>query len=229
MSETDFNAVASQICALSKQFYEKNWCCGSAGGLSIKDDDKIYITPSGVQKELMRPNEICVMENDEFTHIPAGLKPSDCTPLFKACYDKTAKIKAVIHTHSINAILISLLYDKVFEISNIEQIKALPVDLQFNKNLKFSETLKIPIIENKDFEHQLYDDLVETMEEYPDACAVIVRRHGLFVWGPTIEKTKIYNESIDYLMEVSMKMYKLGIPSNIALGEEKNYIKPLLL
>lgn len=42
------------ICALLRNFYTQGWCAGSGGGISIRDDDnKIYVAPSGVQKELV--------------------------------------------------------------------------------------------------------------------------------------------------------------------------------
>jgi ribulose-5-phosphate 4-epimerase/fuculose-1-phosphate aldolase len=33
--------------------------------------------------------------------------------------------------------------------------------------------------------------MVAAMEQYPDSCAVFVRRHGVYVWGETWQKAKI--------------------------------------
>ena len=35
---------------------------GTGGGTSIRHEDKIYIAPSGVQKELMKPTDMFVMD-----------------------------------------------------------------------------------------------------------------------------------------------------------------------
>lgn len=34
------------------------------------------------------------------------------------------------------------------------------------------------------------DEMASAMEDYPDTCAVLVRRHGVYVWGDTWEKAK---------------------------------------
>lgn len=221
---------ANLICTLCKQFFHNNWCTGTGGGISIKDSEtnRYYLAPSGVQKEQMTPDDLFVMDAQtlEYLRAPELYRPSACTPLFLACYQKK-DAGAIIHTHSQNAVMCSLIFGDEFRIANIEQIKALPsgeVDPVTGKPiaLSFFDTLKIPIIENMAHEDELIDDLHKTFAEYPDTCAVIVRRHGIFVWGPTIDKVKIFNEAIDYLMELAIKMYKMGIPPTVALEKKRS-------
>lgn len=68
--------------------------------------------------------------------------------------------------------------DGCFEISNIEQIKGIPRG-RGKGMLGFHDTLRIPIIENTAFEEDLTEKLEKAMEQYPDAYAVLVRRHGM--------------------------------------------------
>jgi methylthioribulose-1-phosphate dehydratase len=50
---------------------------GTGGGTSIRHEDKIYIAPSGVQKELMKPTDMFVMDfnSKEYLRRPQ-VKPS---------------------------------------------------------------------------------------------------------------------------------------------------------
>lgn len=64
---------ANHICTLCAKFYSLGWVTGTGGGTSIRHGDKIYIAPSGVQKELMRPTDMFVMdfESREYLRRPA--------------------------------------------------------------------------------------------------------------------------------------------------------------
>lgn len=114
---------------------------------------------------------------------PLQLKPSACTPLFLAAFERGAGCS--IHTHSQWAVLVTLLVEKLygkdacFEISNIEQIKGIPRGRGKAGMLGFHDTLQIPIIENTAFEEDLTESLEKAMEKYPDTYAVLVRRHGM--------------------------------------------------
>lgn len=56
---------------------------------------------------------------------------------------------ACIHTHSQSAVLVTLLYDKTFEIQNQEMIKGVPRgDSRKKGYLGYFDRLVIPIIEN---------------------------------------------------------------------------------
>lgn len=49
--------------------------------------------------------------------------------------------------------------------------------------LSYLDTLRVPIIANTPFEEDLTDSMAAAMEKYPEAAAILVRRHGIYVWG----------------------------------------------
>ena len=164
---------------------------GTGGGTSIRHGDHVYIAPSGVQKELIQPENMFVISwptpkyppsDRKYIRKPLHLKPSACTPLFLAAFERGAT--CCIHTHSQWAVLVTLLVERTsgidacFEISNIEQIKGIPAG-RGKGMLGYYDTLRIPIIENTAFEEDLTASLEKAMEEYPDKCAVLVKRHGM--------------------------------------------------
>jgi methylthioribulose-1-phosphate dehydratase len=51
------------------------------------------------------------------------------------------------------------------------------------RTLSFLDTLEVPIIENTPNEEDLKDSMANAMITYPDAPAILVRRHGIYVWG----------------------------------------------
>lgn len=169
----------------------KGWVTGTGGGASIRKDEHVYIAPSGVQKELMKSENMFVLKYPtpkypasarHYIRKPLDLKPSACTPLFLAAFERGAG--CCIHTHSQWAVLVTLLVEKssgndaCFEISNIEQIKGIPKG-PGQGMLGYHDTLRIPIIENTAFEEDLTEFLERAVDQYPDTYAVLVRRHGM--------------------------------------------------
>lgn len=212
---------AKIIVELCKLFYEQGWVTGTAGGMSIKEGNLMYFAPSGVQKERMNAVDMFIYDTESKTYVakPEIYKPSACTPLFMACYEQRGA-GACIHTHSQNAVMASLLWDAEFRVANIEQIKAIPKVTEPG-NLSFFDTLVIPIIENTAHEEDLTPDLEKALADYPMAPAVLVRRHGLYVWGANVWKAKIINEAIDYLLDVAIKMRHAGIDPAGSIGSER--------
>lgn len=75
----------------------------------------------------------------------------------------------------------------------------------------YFDELVVPIIENTAWEHELADMLGATIAKYPRACAVLVRRHGMYVWGNTWEQAKRHGECLHYLFDVAIKMKMMGM------------------
>ena len=151
---------ANLICTLCRKFYALGWVTGTGGGTSIVHGSHIFIAPSGVQKELMKPEDMFVMDYATRLYLrkPQILKPSACTPLFLAAFDKGAG--CCIHTHSQWAVLVTLLVEKdtrgndkstldnFFAIEMIEQIKGIPKGKGKPGMLGYFDRLRVPIIEN---------------------------------------------------------------------------------
>ncbi|XP_053279728.1 methylthioribulose-1-phosphate dehydratase [Pleuronectes platessa] len=199
---------------LCRLFYQLGWVTGTGGGISIRRGEHIYIAPSGVQKERIQPEDlfVCDMEERDISCPPPSkkLKKSQCTPLFMNAYTMRGA-QAVIHTHSKAAVMATLLYPgKEFRITHQEMIKGIRKGTG-RTNYQYDETLVVPIIENTPEEKDLKDRMAVAMEEFPDTCAVLVRRHGVYVWGETWEKAKTMCECYDYLFDLSVQMKRCGL------------------
>ena len=78
-----------------------------------------------MQKERIHPHDFFVTdEQGEILERPKNpeLKVSECTPLFMNAY-KLRNAGAVLHSHSQNAVLATMLCGKELRITNLEMIK----------------------------------------------------------------------------------------------------------
>jgi len=200
------------ICELCRQFYALGWATGTGGGICVRDGEKLWVAPSGVQKERVQPEDLFAVDFEgQVIHRPANekLKPSECTSLFlKAVNLRSAG--AVIHSHSINAMLATMICGDEFSISEIEMIKGI-------EGMGFHDRLIVPVIENTAHECDLAEALGEAIENYPKARAVLVRRHGVYIWGRDWVHAKTQAECYDYLFRSAVEMHKLGLPSGRTL------------
>ncbi|OLL27101.1 Methylthioribulose-1-phosphate dehydratase [Neolecta irregularis DAH-3] len=77
--------------------------------------------------------------------------------------------------------------------------------------LGYHSKLVVPIIENTAHEEDLTGSLEKAMDQYPDTCAVLVRRHGVYVWGQTWEMAKTQAECYDYLFSLAVRMCSMNM------------------
>ena len=74
----------------------------------------------------------------------------------------------------------------------------------------------VPIIENTAHECDLADSMADAMRAYPQTSAVLVRRHGVYVWGKDWAQAKTHAECYHYLFEVAVRMAELGLDARVA-------------
>jgi methylthioribulose-1-phosphate dehydratase len=172
-----------------------------------------------VQKERIQPEDMFVysVDGQEKNAPPPhkGYKASQCTPLFFAAYNKCGA-GAVIHTHSQHAVRATLLCKgDTLRITHQEMIKGIRKSCH-GERLRYFDTLTVPIIENTTHESDLTESLERAIATHPEACAVLVRRHGVYVWGKDWVEAKTMCECYDYLFEIFVSMRGMGLdPSEL--------------
>lgn len=189
------------ICNLCRQFYDLGWVTGTGGGIAIREGEEILVAPSGVQKERLKPEDLFVVDIEGKVLRPPkdpSLKLSECWPLFQHAFVKRGA-GAIIHSHSINAVLITQSSVSPFAVGGFEMVKGL-------RGKTYPNVVEIPIISNTPHECDLADSLGEAMDDHPDVDAVLVRNHGVYVWGETWEQAKTQAECLDYLFELSYRL-----------------------
>ncbi|KAL5736352.1 hypothetical protein ACOSP7_030811 [Xanthoceras sorbifolium] len=216
MKET--RALVSELC---RQFYTLGWVSGTGGSITIKVHDDsipkpqqlILMSPSGVQKERMEPEDMYVLSGNgsilsspspkPYPHKPP--KCSDCAPLFMKAYEMR-DAGAVIHSHGMESCLVTMLnpMSKEFRITHMEMIKGI-------KGHGYYDELVVPIIENTAYENELTDSLTKAIEAYPKTTAVLVRNHGIYVWGDSWINAKTQAECYHYLFDAAIKLHQLGL------------------
>uniref|UniRef100_A0AC34QT52 Class II aldolase/adducin N-terminal domain-containing protein n=1 Tax=Panagrolaimus sp. JU765 TaxID=591449 RepID=A0AC34QT52_9BILA len=218
MSGFDQEMTPELFVDLMKSFFEKGWMVGSSGGMAVSTTKFIFYSPSSVQKERLTPDDLFVLDQETFELVSRPknqkIKESACVPVFNLLLNDDEDINCVIHTHSkYSNLLTQICGDKTcFEITNQEMIKGI-FNRKTKKAMNNTDILQIPIIENAEQEYMLLPQLKEALVKYPQTSAVLVRNHGIFVWGPTWQKTKIMLECYEYLIELSCEMAKFNLPN----------------
>jgi len=110
------------ICDTLVEAYKRNWITSRDGNVSIRhhDRDHFYITPSGVRKQTMQPDQfkkiklvdvisavppflVTGWEEEYYTDISAKLKPSGEIPLHfglqRAMGQHSTDVRVVVHLH----------------------------------------------------------------------------------------------------------------------------------
>lgn len=198
--------VRALIVELCKQFYDQGWVSGTGGGISIRQGQKVYMAPSGVQKERLQPEDLFELDtNAQVIQAPSNpeLKLSACAPLFYNAY-RLRDAGAVLHSHSQNAMLATLIFDQVFRVTHLEMMKGIT-------GTGYHDVLEVPIIENTAHECDLADSMAEAIVAFPQSYAVLVKRHGVYVWGRDWVQAKTHAECYDYLFGAAVRMHQLGI------------------
>ncbi|MFD0770861.1 methylthioribulose 1-phosphate dehydratase [Bacillus sp. CGMCC 1.60114] len=191
-----------ELSELKKELTDRNWFPATSGNISIKVSDNpltFLITASGRDKTKTTPDDFLLVDQNGNPVLETDLRPSAETLLHTHIYNHT-NAACVLHVHTTDNNVITNVYDKEVVLCNQEIIKALNI-------WEEGASIRIPIIEN--YAH--IPTLGESFRNhiYEDAGAVLIRNHGITVWGKDSFDTKKRLEAYEFLFQFHIKLLSI--------------------
>ena len=178
-------------------------CPATSGNLSIRlDEHFVAVTASGRHKGELSAEDILVVELDGSAQDSAK-KPSEETLLHTAIYIVFKDAAAVLHTHSLNAVVLTRLMasEKNLMTEGYEIHKAFPGIRTHNS------CLDIPIFENSQDIDRMAAEVRAYLEDHPYVYGFLIRGHGFYTWGCDMKEAKNRVEAFEHLFAAELKIF----------------------
>ncbi|WP_413287614.1 class II aldolase/adducin family protein [Bdellovibrio sp. HCB337] len=186
--------ISEQIVEVARRLHERNMLAAADGNISFRiSDQEILITPSGIAKAFMKPQEMALITLDN--NVLAG-KPSGERLMHLEIYKQCPQAKAVIHAHPPTAIAWSIARP---------DLKELPADSLSEVILA---TGRIPFVP---YARPGTLDMGTHMTPFlPKHRALILSRHGAVAWGEDLDEAYRGMERIEHSALILAKAVQLG-------------------
>ncbi|MBD1553381.1 methylthioribulose 1-phosphate dehydratase [Pseudomonas typographi] len=201
----DRDTLAQQIIDAGRFLYGRGWSPATSSNYSARlSPSEALLTASGKHKGQLGPGDVLATDMAGNSLEP-GKRPSAETLLHTQLYRWDPRIHAVLHTHSVNATVLSRLAASdrlVFQ--DYELQKA------FSGITTHESTLVVPIFDNDQDIARLASKVQPWLAEHPDCVGYLIRGHGLYTWGAAMSDALRQVEAFEFLFECELKTRAAG-------------------
>jgi len=173
--------IIQKIIFTGKVLYQEGLVNSHTGNISVRYEDKIYITRTGAMLGFLKEKDI----------VEVGIEPSDTDKkasseliVHREIYKKT-DAKAIIHAHPINMVALSFKLDKF-----------IPIDSEGKLFIH-----EVPIVESKipSASKEVAEKVSNILTKYD---IVVVKTHGSFVKAENLEKALNLTSDLEYCAKI---------------------------
>jgi L-fuculose-phosphate aldolase len=163
---------------------------GTSGNLSVRAGDLMAVTPTGHAYETLTPELVCVQRLDG-SAMEGELAPTSELPIHQLLYAHT-DARAVVHTHSTAATVVSTLVEELPTIHYILAVMGGPVRVAPYASFGSQE---------------LAANVLAAIE---DRSGVLLANHGAVTYGPTIRVAYDRALYLEWVSEVWLRAHALA-------------------
>lgn len=184
--------------------YGRGWSPATSSNYSARlSASEVLLTVSGRHKGQLGPDDLLATDLDGHSLEP-GKRPSAETLLHTQLYRWGVGIGAVLHTHSVNATVLSRLTAAdhlVFEDYELQKAFA-----GFSSH---ESRVLVPIFDNDQDIARLASRIQPWLDTHPDCVGYLIRGHGLYTWGTRMSDALRQIEAFEFLFECELKVRAL--------------------
>jgi methylthioribulose-1-phosphate dehydratase len=201
-----FAELAEELTELGRGFYSRGWVLGTSGNFSAvvsREPLRLAITSTGLDKGNLSPAQFLEMDPD--LKIIRGKGRPSAEALLHLAIVRGREAGAVLHTHSVWSTVLSGAHaaNGGFALEGYEMLKGLE-GVRTHEHREW-----LPVLENSQDMAELSQLVSKTLREQPAIHGFLLRGHGLYTWGASLQEAKRHVEILEFLMEALVRSYAL--------------------
>lgn len=182
-----------QLVTIMNRIYHSGMTTLSGGNLSIKDENgDIWITPAGVDKGNLMPQDIMCVHADGTVEGPH--RPSSEYPFHRAIYERRPDLRAIVHAHSPALVSFSI-------VRKVPDTRIIPQAQRVCGPVGYAP-YALPGSED------LGDNIAATFAQGYNA--VLLENHGVATGGPDLLMAFQRLETLDFCARTLLKAHSQG-------------------
>ncbi|MBC8648417.1 methylthioribulose 1-phosphate dehydratase [Pseudomonas sp. MTM4] len=196
--------LSQAIIDAGRFLYGRGWSPATSSNYSARlTSAEALLTVSGKHKGQLTVDDLLAVDMDGRS-LEEGKKRSAETLLHTQLYRWQPEIGAVLHTHSVNATVLSrvCLSDSLV-FADYELQKA------FSGIATHESQVLVPIFDNDQDIERLAARVQPWLDEHPDCAGYLIRGHGLYTWGAQMNDALRQIEAFEFLFDCELKMRML--------------------
>jgi L-fuculose-phosphate aldolase len=193
------SAQRKEIGSACRRMHRDRLVVGTSGNISVRVDDLVAITPSGMDYETLAAEDVLVVGMDGAV-VSGEHLPSSELPMHLAVYAAT-DARAIVHTHSLFATSVGTVCDELPAVHYA--INALGGPVRVAPYATFGSD-------------ELAAGVAATLHERTGA---LMRNHGAITIGPTLASAYDRAVKLEWLSELYWRATQLGTPSVLSTDE----------
>jgi methylthioribulose-1-phosphate dehydratase len=198
----NFSRLAADLAKIGKNFYSRGWVLGTSGNFSALTSPeplRLIITPTGLDKGSLTLAQF--LEIDDNVNVIQGEGHPSTEALLHIAIVRCMNAAAVLHTHSVWSTVLSSVYASQggVVLEGYEMLKGLD-GVQTYQHREW-----LPILENSKDMIDLAQRVSTTLRDFSGIHGFLLRGHGLYTWGASLQQAKRHIEILEFLMEVLVR------------------------